>query len=406
MNLNIKLGNYFKAPIFSLANVDYVLVITVLIMLSISLVMIASSSLYYAQSIMGDELYFLKRQSIYLLLSIVLIAITVMIPVSLLYKIAPYFFIITVVMLIVVLLPGVGKKVNGSQRWIDFGIITFQVVEAVKVALILFVSSYLVRRGSELIEYWRGFIKPLVLMAVIAVLLLLQPDLGSVVVMVLMTMGLLFIAGMPLSRIILVGVVGCLLLYLAIIESPYRLQRLTSFWSPWEGNNEFGSSYQLTQSLIAYGQGEWFGVGLGNSLQKLFYLPEAHTDFIMPIVGEEFGFAGVIFILTLVSVLVFKCFAIGRQLLAGEMHYTGSARTEVIQSQSCFCGYVCFGAGLYFALHTIINVSMSMGLMPTKGLTLPFISYGGSSLLMASALLAVVIRIQQEFNVSMEQAGE
>ncbi len=381
-----------------LANtLDYPLLILAVLMMSIGLVMITSSSLYYAEIIIGDEFYFFKRHSIYLLIALGLGMTITLIPINIIYKLTPVLLLLTVLMLVMVLVPGIGKVVNGSRRWIDLGLLTFQVAEAVKVALILFVASYLTRRLDELRTSWKGFIKPLLVMAIIATLLLFQPDFGSVVVLVVITIGMLFIAGVPLSRLTTIAIMGIGLMMLAIFQSPYRLERLTGFMNPWQGDNEFGSSYQLAQSLIAYGNGEWFGVGLGNSMQKLFYLPEAHTDFIVPIIAEELGFVGVIIVLSLMVLLVINCLKKGAKLLSGKMIYTQNPRVEVQRVYANFSGYICFGAGFYFAAHATVNVAMSLGLMPTKGLTLPFISYGGSSLLMATILLAVVIRIHKDF---------
>lgn len=378
-------------------SLDYPLLVLALIIMSIGLVMIASSSMYYADSMMSDEYHYLKRHGIYIVLAIVLGICALLIPLQYLYKLTPWIFLVSLILLSLVLLPSIGRMVNGSRRWIDFGVLTFQVAEAVKIALILFVSSYVTRRGDELRRDWKGFIKPLILMLIVAILLLLQPDFGSVAVLVAITIGMLFIAGVPMSRLLLIGSVGVGLMALAIIESPYRLQRLLGFMNPWEGDNEFGSSYQLAQSLIAYGNGQWIGLGLGNSLQKLFYLPEAHTDFIMAIIAEETGFFGVVVVILLIALLIAKCLVKGKRLLAGQGIYQHSKRSEVKKEYALYCGYICFGTAFYFASHATVNIAMSMGLMPTKGLTLPFVSYGGSSLLMATTLLAIVIKIDKEF---------
>jgi cell division protein FtsW len=312
------------------------------------------------------------------------VIITVMIPMSVWKDYSHWVLMLAVGLLIVVLLPGVGVRVNGSQRWLNLGLFNFQVSEFAKLAMLTFMASYLVRQGDELRTTWAGFGKPMVILGAVLILLLLEPDFGSAVVLSGTILAVLFLAGIPLWRFVLtLGVLVLLLAYLAT-SSDYRMQRILSFMDPWA--DQFNSGYQLTQALIAFGRGEWFGVGLGNSLQKLFYLPEAHTDFVFAVIAEETGLVGAVLLIVLLWTLGERILRIGRRCIVE------GQGNDVMR----YAGYLVSGVGLLFLFQCFINIGVSCGLLPTKGLTLPFISYGGSSVLVWSALLALVLRADWE----------
>ena len=288
-------------------------------------------------------------------------------------------------MLAVVLVAG--SSVNGASRWIDIGIVKIQPAEISKFALFCYVSSYLVRKSDEVRTKFFGFVKPMCILIMMALLLLLQPDLGTVVVLVVTTLGLLFLAGARLAPFI-IGIAACGVGVLALIVfEPYRLRRVTSFLNPWD--DPFGSGYQLTQSLMAFGRGELLGQGLGNSVQKLEYLPEAHTDFIFSVLAEELGYVGVVLVLLMVFMLAFRAMMVGRRALL---------------TKQLFGGYLACAIGIWFTFQALVNVGAAAGMLPTKGLTLPLISYGGSSLLVMSAAIAVLLRIDYETRLEKAQA--
>jgi cell division protein FtsW len=360
---------------------DMPLLTATLALLCISWVMVSSASLDYAFQTTGDTFYFCKRHGIYVLISLFVGALVMNIPYSRWRRIDVAFLVIAVFLLIIVLLPHVGRRINGSQRWLNLGFMTLQVSEIAKCASVIFFAGYLVRRREEMLNSLWGFIKPFLVLGLIAVLLLMEPDFGAAVVISASTLSLLFLAGVPLVRLlplVALTVVGGAVI--AVTES-YRLARLLAFVDPWEESVMYGSGYQLTQSLIAIGRGEWLGVGLGHSVQKLFYLPEAHTDFVFSIWAEEAGLVGCVVIISLFSVMVWRMFGIGR---------VAADRGEN------FGALVASGMALIIAYQAFINMGVASGLLPTKGLTLPFISYGGSSLMMSAVMSAMVLRLSFE----------
>lgn len=288
-------------------------------------------------------------------------------------------FITSLFMLFLVLVPGIGHKVNGSIRWIGFGPLTLQVSELAKFSVVLYLAGYLVRRENEIQSRLFGFIKPLALLAVVSFLLLLEPDFGATTVIMVTSLGMLFLARVKLSQFAVLFLIVASALILLALCSPYRLQRITTFLHPWE--NPFDSGYQLTQSLIAFGRGGFAGVGLGNSVQKLFYLPEAQTDFLFAVLGEETGLIGELI------VIVLFVFLVGRALMIGKKAY---------YLDKSFEAYVAFGFGLWLGLQAMINIGVNSGLLPTKGLTLPLMSYGGNSLLINCVVLAILLRISHD----------
>jgi cell division protein FtsW len=354
-----------------------------LALMSVGLIMIASASVAFAAANYGDAWFFVRRHSVFMLLGLVLALVVVSIPVHLWQRYSGWLLLFSLLLLIIVLVPGIGKKVNGSQRWLDFGLISVQVSEIAKFCAVVFFASFFARRHQELHSGWQGFIKPLLILGLFAVLLLLEPDFGSAVVLCATVFAIMFIAGVKLRHFTLLLALGCSLLAVVAITSPYRMKRLITFLDPW--SDQFNSGYQLTQSLIAFGRGEWFGLGLGNSLQKLFYLPEAHTDFIFAIVAEEFGLLGAVLLIGLFAAMILRMLIIAR---------------NNVQAGKLFAGFAVFGVAILFAFQVFINIGVAAGLLPTKGLTLPFISYGGSSLLISCLLIAFALRVELEYRQS------
>jgi cell division protein FtsW len=358
---------------------DAMLVGLSLSLLLIGLVAISSASVGYAEATYGNMWHHSLRHMVYLFLALIAGAVCYRVPIDFWYRSSWLWLLLSSLLLILVLVPGVGKNVNGSQRWLALGPLTLQPSELAKASMILFLSGYLLRQGKALQESWQGFLRPLIILGLVAVLLLAEPDFGAVVIMLATAFGMLFLAGMRLTHLGLIiaatGVLGALLIQAA----PYRLQRLIAYTDPWA--DPYGSGFQLIQSLIAFGRGEWLGVGLGNSVQKLFYLPEAHTDFVFSIWAEETGFVGALVLICLFLALVLRIFQLGRQAQ---------------EAREFFAAYLCFGVALMFSGQAFVNMGVSAGLLPTKGLTLPLISYGGTSLITACALIAIVLRVAHE----------
>ena len=345
-------------------------------LICIGLVAIASASIEYGDFHFGNPWHHTSRHALYLAMGFTAGAVTYMTPTQSLKQFSPWLLFLAFGLLILVLMPGIGREVNGAQRWLPLGPLTFQPSEFVKFALLLYVAGYLVRQEEAVRYQWQGLAKLMGILAIVAVLLLAEPDFGATVITVGMVVGMMFIAGAKLLYIGAMLVAVGMALAALVLSAPYRLQRLTAYQNPWD--DPFGSGFQLVQSLIAFGRGEWFGVGLGNSVQKLFYLPEAHTDFVFSIWAEETGLMGAFALIVLFAFLVGRILRAAWQAAEHDHHYEA---------------YVCFGAALMFAGQVFINMGASSGLLPTKGLTLPFVSYGGSSLIMNCALLGIILRI-------------
>ncbi|GLT18533.1 putative lipid II flippase FtsW [Vibrio zhanjiangensis] len=347
------------------------------------LVMVTSASFPISSRLTDQPFHFMFRHAIFLLLALSTASVVLQIPLSKWSQYASLLLGLSFVLLIVVLLAG--KSVNGASRWIPLGLFNLQPAEVAKLSLFIFMSGYLVRKHQEVrSSFFGGFIKPIIIFGTLASLLLLQPDLGTVIVMLVTLFGMLFIAGAKLSQFLALMVVGILSVAALILLEPYRVRRVTSFLDPWD--DPFGSGYQLTQSLMAFGRGEWLGQGLGNSIQKLEYLPEAHTDFVFAVLAEELGFIGVVLVLMLIFSLVVKAALIGR---------------KAFDNNLLFGGYLAFGIGIWFAFQTLVNVGAAAGMVPTKGLTLPLISYGGSSLIIMTVAVAILLRIDFECRLNM-----
>ncbi|MFC1234639.1 cell division protein FtsW [Vibrio sp. F74] len=353
-----------------------------LCLMLVGLVMVTSASFPISTRLTEQPFHFMFRHGVFLCLALSVSAVVLQIPLEKWLRYSTLLLSASIVLLVIVLIAG--KSVNGASRWISLGIFNLQPAEVAKLSLFIFMAGYFVRKGDEIRRtFFSGFMKPLIIFGVLAVLLLGQPDLGTVVVMLVTLFAMLFIAGAKLWQFIALMMVGIGGVALLIFIEPYRMRRVTSFWDPWD--DPFGSGYQLTQSLMAFGRGNWFGQGLGNSVQKLEYLPEAHTDFVFAVIAEELGFVGVTIILILIFALVVKAILIGKKAL---------------EANEQFGGYLAFGIGVWFAFQSMVNVGASAGIVPTKGLTLPLISYGGSSLIIMSIAVSILLRIDHECRLS------
>ncbi|MFW2372996.1 MAG: putative lipid II flippase FtsW [Gammaproteobacteria bacterium] len=363
--------------------IDPVLLGIVIALLSLGLVMVASSSITVADRQLQAPFYYLQRQGIAAVLGI--LAILFMLKVRLVYweKSGMALLGVAFILLLLVLVPVIGKTVNGSTRWIPLGIFNLQVSELVKLFMLIYVAGYLVRHGEAVRSSLWGFLKPMIMVGLVCLLLLLEPDFGASVVIMATVMGMMFLGGVKLLQFVTIITLFSAAAAVLVLSSSYRLQRLTTFINPWA--DPFDSGFQLTQSLIAIGSGGWTGSGLGSSVQKLFYLPEAHTDFVFAVMAEELGLLGVIVVIALFGALVLRSFMIAR-------------RAEV--NGHLFSAFLAYGIGIWLGLQALINIGVNMGVLPTKGLTLPFMSYGGSSLIVCCAAVGLLLRIYYECNSS------
>ncbi len=350
-----------------------------LALLALGLVMVTSASITSAERQLGQPFYYLLRQLAYAGLATVLALAAWHLPLRYWEKRAPLLLLIAIVLLTLVLIPGVGKTVNHSSRWLSLGLFNLQVSELAKLCAFVYLADYMVRRGRDLRTRMSGLIKPLLPLTLLSVLLLLEPDFGAAAVLLATAMGMLLLGGARWRHFsVLLGVMLPAAAAMAL-ASPYRVERLTTFLNPWI--DPFDSGFQLTQALIAFGRGAWPGVGLGAGIQKLFYLPEAHTDFVFSVLAEELGLLGVLTVIALYAVLVGRAFIIGARAQNAGQH---------------FGGYLAYGIGLWLGLQAFINMGVNMGMLPTKGLTLPLMSYGGSSLVMTGISLGLLLRIAYE----------
>lgn len=360
---------------------DIPLVLTVCILLALGIVMVASTSIGVADANKetGQPFYFLQRQLIYMVIGVGIAYLLLQVRMEYWKRAAPLLLLSSLVLLVIVLLPWVGKEVKGSTRWISLGLFQLQVSELAKLFVLIYLASYLVRRGDEVRSTVNGFLKPMAVLAVISFLLLLEPDFGAAAVLIATALGMMYLAGVRLRQFAVLLLVTTALLASIILFSPYRWLRVVSFMDPWA--DPFDSGFQLTQSLIAFGQGGWFGVGLGGSIQKLFYLPEAHTDFLFAVLSEELGLFGALLVVILFIVLVWRAFVIASLAQKKEQH---------------FSAYLAYGIGLLISLQAFVNIGVNMGVLPTKGLTLPLMSYGGSSMVVTCIAVGILLRIRHE----------
>jgi cell division protein FtsW len=364
------------------AEIDSTLVWVTLLLLGFGMVMVYSASIAIAEASRGtgnNAAYYLTRHAAYILVSLVAAAIVFQVPLSVWQRAAPLLFVLGMVLLMLVLIPGIGREVNGSRRWLPLGLVNLQPSELMKLCAVLYAADYTVRKAAFMHSLRKGFLPMAGVMLLTGGLLLREPDFGAFAVITVIAMGILFLGGMSwrlFAGLIVMLVIGFLLL---IWTSPYRMQRIVGFMDPWA--DPYGKGYQLSHALIAFGRGEWFGVGLGASVEKLFYLPEAHTDFLLAVIAEELGFAGVLVLILLFSWIVARAFAIGRRAAELERPYAA---------------LVAQGIGLWIGVQVIINMGVNMGVLPTKGLTLPLLSFGGSAILATCCALAVLLRVDWE----------
>ncbi len=361
-----------------LPELDYWLIGAAVALLGFGAIMVASASLHVGDR-MGNPFFHLTRHGIAMGLGLVGALVISQIPTKLWEQSGTALYFMGLVLLLLVLIPGVGREANGAIRWIPIGSFNLQSSEFMKLFLVVYIAGYLVRRQLEVAHSIWGFVKPMLLLLVAAALIMLQPDFGTTAVLLATALGMLFLGGVALWQFALLLLSAGVALAGLVIWSPYRLQRVTGFLDPWADVNNSG--YQLAQALIAFGRGEWFGVGLGNGIQKQFYLPEAHTDFLMAVIGEEFGLLGTLSVIALFSLIVWRAFRIG-------------AAAEAIERR--FSAYVAYGFGLWIGMQAFINIGVNVGLLPTKGLTLPLMSYGGNSIIVACIVIGMLARIDYE----------
>ncbi|MGB0359792.1 MAG: putative lipid II flippase FtsW [Endozoicomonas sp.] len=358
-------------------SIDMILLGAVFTLLSIGLVLVGSASMDISRETFGNPTWIVVKQMMFMVVGLCAMATMTMIPISRIRQYSWVGFLIAFALLSVVLM--VGREINGSIRWIPLGFFNLQASEMTKLCVVIYMAGYLVRHLEEVRTRVSGFIKPMAVMAILAVLLLMEPDLGALVVLTIAVMGMIFMAGARFLHFLVLIVLVILAIVALIYAEPYRMARITSYMDPWA--HAYGSGYQLTQALIAFGRGAWIGQGLGNSIQKLFYLPEAHTDFVFAVLAEEFGALGSLLIIGLFLFVALRSLQIGfRAELKGLL----------------FHAYVAYGIGLLFASQTFINIGVNTGLLPTKGLALPLISYGGSSMIVSCMAFGTLFRIDHE----------
>ena len=367
----------------TVAQFDLPLVLAVFALLAFGLIMVGSASIAIADRELGQPFYYLIRQAIYICLGMGIATAIVWIPLYVWERFSALLLISGILLLVVVLVPGISQSINGSTRWLSLGVINLQPSEFVKLFVIVYLSGYLVRRGEEVRTRVWGFLKPMLLLTLIAILLLMEPDLGAAAVIFATALGMMFLGGVRLWQFAVLLMMVLSAVAVLTITSPYRLERVTAFLNPWA--DPFNSGFQLTQSLIAFGRGEWFGLGLGGSIQKLFYLPEAHTDFVFAVLAEETGLLGSITVVLLFSFIAWRAFKIANRAQHLGLH---------------FAAYIAFGITLWLCMQAFINIGVNMGVLPTKGLTLPLMSYGGSSMLASCMAIALLLRVDIETRLS------
>lgn len=368
--------------------IDPVLFGLVLTLLLGGMVILASASISIADSATNNPFFYVGRQAVAALIGLTAGFVCLFIPMRFWSNLGPLMLLIGLALLLIVLLPGVGYTVNGSTRWLRFGFINLQVSEPARLCLIIYLAGYLVRRNKSLREQFTGFLRPMLVLSLACALLLAEPDFGAAIVLLTTALAMLFVAGARFRDFFLFFGATVLSMVTLALTSPYRLKRLTGFLDPW--SDPYDSGFQLTQSLIAIGRGEWLGVGLGSGVQKLFYLPEAHTDFVFAVFAEEFGLLGTVVLIALFLGLLWRIFTLG---------------IRAAKSERFFEAYLAIGLGTWLGLQAFINVGVNMGMLPTKGLTLPLISYGRSSMIVALVSIGLLLRIHHELVVDARPAN-
>ncbi len=378
----------FPARLRTPLRIDPVLFGIALTLLLGGMVILASASISIADNTTNDPFYYVGRQAVAALIGITAGFACLFIPMRFWSNVGPLMLLIGLALLLVVLLPGVGYTVNGSTRWLRFGFINLQVSEPARLCLIIYLAGYLVRQNKSLREQFTGFLRPMLVLSLACAMLLAEPDFGATLVLLTTTLAMLFVAGARFRDFFLFFSATVLAMAVLALTSSYRLKRLTGFLDPW--SDPYDSGFQLTQSLIAIGRGEWIGVGLGGGVQKLFYLPEAHTDFVFAVFAEEFGLLGTLILISLFAGLLWRIFSLG---------------IRAAKSERFFEAYLAIGLGTWLGLQAFINVGVNMGLLPTKGLTLPLISYGRSSMIVVLASIGLLLRIHHELVVDARPAN-
>lgn len=370
------------SPRQQMAEIDHALLWSALLLLLGGLVMVYSASIAIAEAgrfTNHQPAYYLIRHAIFLCIGLVAAAVAFQLPMTVWQKYAPFLFMIGVVLLAIVLIPGIGREVNGARRWLPLGFANLQPSELMKLFAVLYAADYTIRKIGVMHDLKQAFLPMFGAMALVGILLLKEPDFGAFVVIISIAMGILFLGGLKARMFAMLIVLLLIAFAIMIVVSPYRRDRIFGFMDPWA--DAFGRGYQLSHSLIAFGRGELFGVGLGASVEKLFYLPEAHTDFLLAVIGEELGFVGVLTVIALFAVLVQRAFAIGRQC---------------VQLDRLYPALVAMGIGIWLGVQSFINMGVNVGLLPTKGLTLPLMSFGGSGILANCVALAILLRVDWE----------
>ncbi len=372
----------FPARIKTELQIDPVLLVIVLALLMGGFVILASASISISDNATGNPFFYVQRQLLAAAIGAAAGFVCLFIPMQVWRSLGPLVLFVGFALLVVVLVPGVGHEVNGSTRWVRVGMMNLQVSEPARLCFLMYLAGYLVRRNKELREGFMGFMRPMMVLSIACVLLLAEPDFGAAVVLLATAMVMMFVAGARIRDFLIFLLVAVAALAALAVLSPYRMKRITGFLDPWA--DPFNSGFQLTQSLIAIGRGEWFGVGLGDSVQKLFYLPEAHTDFVFAVYAEEFGLLGSLVMIALFLALLWRVFKLAMRAADAERFFEA---------------YIAIGLGTWLGVQAFINIGVNMGLLPTKGLTLPLISYGRSSLIITMICISLLLRIHHELAV-------
>jgi cell division protein FtsW len=372
----------FPARLRTEFKLDPVLLTIVMTLLLGGFVILASASITISDKISGDPFFYVERQLLAAVIGAAAGLFCLFVPMRVWQSVSPLLLLVALALLCVVLIPGVGYEVNGSTRWVRFGVMNLQVSEPARLCLLVYLAGYVVRQQKALRERFVGFLRPMLVLSLGCALLLAEPDFGAAIVLTATALAMLFVAGARIRDFLLFFSATLVAIVVLAVTSPYRMKRLTGFLDPWA--DPFDSGFQLTQSLIAIGRGEWFGVGLGDGVQKLFYLPEAHTDFVFAVFAEEFGLLGSLLLIALFLALLWRIFSIAKRAANAERFFEA---------------YLAMGLGTWLGLQAFINVGVNMGLLPTKGLTLPLISYGRSSLIVTMVAIGLLLRIHHELVV-------
>ena len=372
----------FPARLKTELKLDPVLLLIVGALLLGGFVILASASISISDNAAGNPFFYLQRQLLAAAIGLVAAAFCLFVPMQVWRNLGPLMLALGLALLVIVLIPGIGYEVNGARRWVRVGIVNLQVSEPARLCFLMYLAGYLVRRSKDLRERFVGFLRPMLVLTLACALLLKEPDFGAAIVLLATALAMLFVAGARIRDFIVFFGVAAFAMAALAITSPYRMKRLTAFLDPWA--DPYDSGFQLTQSLIAIGRGEWFGVGLGDSVQKLFYLPEAHTDFVFAVFAEEFGLLGSLLLIALFLALLWRIYRLG---------------VRAHDAERFFEAYLAIGLGTWLGLQAFINIGVNMGLLPTKGLTLPLVSYGRSSLIVTLICIGLLLRVHHELAV-------